>query len=200
MPQLVDTVEELDKDLRPVAHIRLRVVLASLGEHVAERDPILLNQHLEAFKCAVVGVEEELAERAKLRSSIPSIRAMDKDVALVHLHSFQNFVRTGQDTHQDLAVARAFKDLKPVLALRLIVEGDNVGHFMHFLEGLSHDMDVVNVAKEYTTVLVGRVKTAIFVPAPFELVCAGIQERSSIENLHNASLVLRCTVANADRP
>lgn len=57
VPQLVDTVEELDKDLRSVAHVRLRVVLASLGEHVPERDPIFLNQDLEPIKCAVVRVE-----------------------------------------------------------------------------------------------------------------------------------------------
>lgn len=56
MPKRLNAVEELQEDLCSVARITGRVVATPSAKHVAKRDPVFLDEHLEAFKCAIVGI------------------------------------------------------------------------------------------------------------------------------------------------
>lgn len=60
LTDLPDTVDELQEDRRT---IRIRMVTVSVSdallELVSEAQPLLLDQHLEAFQSAVVRIEEE---------------------------------------------------------------------------------------------------------------------------------------------
>ena len=55
---------------------------ASFAKHVTERDPVFLDEHLETFKRAKVGIQQELGERAKLCGPVPAIAAVNQDVLL----------------------------------------------------------------------------------------------------------------------
>ena len=73
MPYLVNTVKELKEYLRTIVTVAVRVVLASFREHMAKRDPILFDEHLESLKSAVIRINHQLRQRTKLGRAIPAI-------------------------------------------------------------------------------------------------------------------------------
>ena len=56
MPQLVDTVEELQEDLRAVALINYRVVPAPSAKHVSKGEPFFLDQDLKSLESSIVWI------------------------------------------------------------------------------------------------------------------------------------------------
>ena len=62
MPNMMHTVQKLHENLRPIVTITARIVLASFSKHVAKGDPILFNEHLEAFESPIVRVQHKLSQ------------------------------------------------------------------------------------------------------------------------------------------
>lgn len=95
---LPDAVEELQKHRRPIG-VRVMVVAvtdalrtmkqllivwiinkqldAYLLEFMSETEPLLFDEHLKSFHCAIVRIEQQHCQRRQLRRPIPSVRAMD---------------------------------------------------------------------------------------------------------------------------
>lgn len=73
--QLPGAVQELRKDGRHLARIRLYVA-AAFAELVPKRQPVLLDERLKALNCAIVRIQHELRQRTHLSSAIPAIRAV----------------------------------------------------------------------------------------------------------------------------
>ena len=115
MPYLVDAVKELEEYLRSIVTVAVRVVLASFREHVAKRDPVFLNEDLESLKSAVIRVNHQLCQRAKLGRAIPAIRAMDQNVILLVRERMQDLIRACNYSHQNRPVARIVEYLMPAL-------------------------------------------------------------------------------------
>lgn len=63
MPHLVDTVQELNENRTAVAHVRSTEMTTSSAKHVAERQPIFLDQDLEPIYCSVIRVYQKLDHR-----------------------------------------------------------------------------------------------------------------------------------------
>jgi len=56
VPDLVNTVKELEEDRTAIAHIRLGEMPTSPTEHMTEAKPVFFDEHLEAIKCSVVRI------------------------------------------------------------------------------------------------------------------------------------------------
>ena len=65
-PYLVNSIKELEEDGTEVVGGGGGGVVAFLRELVPKRYPVLLNKHLEALECAVVGVQQYLSQRHHL--------------------------------------------------------------------------------------------------------------------------------------
>jgi hypothetical protein len=64
----------------------LDVVARSMAELVAEREPLFFDEHLKSVHSAIVRIKQEARQRARLRRSIPSVRAMDHYVYCLIVH------------------------------------------------------------------------------------------------------------------
>ena len=73
MPDLMDAVKELSKNLASITKIPRTIVTASSGKHMTKGTPIFLDKNLEAFECSIIGVKEKLSQSRELRCTIPSI-------------------------------------------------------------------------------------------------------------------------------
>lgn len=71
---------------------------------------------------------------------------------------------------------------------------------MHLFEGLSDNMNIAYVTKNDLAVRVGRVWAAVLVPTALELVCASVEQRSSVIYFHESRLVQLSTITLADLP
>ena len=89
---MVYTIKELDEHLRSVSSITSWVMSASFAKHVTERNPILLDQNLEAFKRSEVRIEHKLGQWTKLSCSVPAIRAVNQDVLLASMNGLKDLV------------------------------------------------------------------------------------------------------------
>ena len=107
MPNLVHAVEKLKEYLRAIVAIAVWVVLTAFRKHVAERDPIFFDEDLEAFESAVVWVDHQLSQRAKLGCSIPAIWTMDQNIVLLMGERVQDLICARKNPHKDRPVARA---------------------------------------------------------------------------------------------
>ena len=93
---------------------------APLSKHVPERDPVFLDQDLEAFKGSIVGVKEELGKGAELGRSVPAVRAVDQYIVLELIDRLQNVIDASQNPSQYSPIARAVEKLVPGLGGRLL--------------------------------------------------------------------------------
>ena len=71
---------------------------------------------------------------------------------------------------------------------------------MHFFESFSDNMNIAYVTKNNLAVRVGRVWAAVLVPATLKLVCASVEQRSSVIDFHESRLVHLSTITLADLP
>jgi hypothetical protein len=75
--QLMNTVEPLKEYRTSLICVGATQTLAAPVCHfMAKVKPLFFDQNLEALKCPVIGVKQQLGERHKLRSSIPAIAAV----------------------------------------------------------------------------------------------------------------------------
>jgi hypothetical protein len=72
--ELRDRVQELEEDGAEVVGRRV----PALGELVAEREPVLVDERREAARRAIPRVEPELRERADLGGPVPAVGAVDE--------------------------------------------------------------------------------------------------------------------------
>ena len=92
MPKLVHAVEELKEDLRTIIAITVRVVLTAFWEHVAEWDPILLDEDLESLESAIIRIDHQLRQRTELGCTIPAIRTMNQNIVLLTTERVQDLI------------------------------------------------------------------------------------------------------------
>ena len=71
--QLPDAIDQLRENGRRLLLVALQVT-APIGEFVAERQPVLLDQSLQTLKRPVVRVHQHLGQRTHLGSSVPACR------------------------------------------------------------------------------------------------------------------------------
>ena len=88
----------------------------------------------------------------------------------------------------------------PTLWCGLLSCCDVVSHIMHFFERLSDNMNIAYVTKNNLAVRVGWVWAAVLVPTALKLVCASIEQRSSVIDFHESRLVQLSTITLADLP
>mmetsp|Transcript_49396 Transcript_49396/g.124186 ORF Transcript_49396/g.124186 Transcript_49396/m.124186 type:complete len:207 (+) Transcript_49396:1230-1850(+) len=112
--QLVDTVEELEKD-RTALLVRRIVVTGSVAlcELVPEGHPLAFYQDLQALQRAVVRIQQGERQRGELRCAVPPVRAMHQHrAALLH-----------QAGHQRGATQNGAQVLQPVATVQLTQKG-----------------------------------------------------------------------------
>ena len=61
------------------------VAAASVGKLVTEFEPLSLDERLETFDGAVMGIEEKLGQRRDLRRPVPAVGTVDEDGATLGL-------------------------------------------------------------------------------------------------------------------
>lgn len=66
VPNLVNTVQKLDKNGTALVHLLRAVHSAALCKHVAEGEEILFDQNLKASECSEVGIDHELCQGTHL--------------------------------------------------------------------------------------------------------------------------------------
>jgi hypothetical protein len=86
VPNLVNTVQKLNKNGRSKSTVFFLQVIASFAEHVPKRHPVLFYQNLEPLYSSVIGIQKHLSQRTELRCAIPAIRAVNHDVLVWLLH------------------------------------------------------------------------------------------------------------------
>lgn len=158
--QLMDAVEELEEDWRLLLCVlRAGRVVATIQEFVTISDPLLFNQHLEANVSAVIRIEHQHRQRSELRRSVPTVRAMDYDGCLLHVHqggcensSIQDSLNMLQPTtvvqtiDPSVAIHASYTSSKDALWSKWAWKRSSYGT-LQSNQAIAHRVDVLNAKK-----------------------------------------------------
>ena len=89
---------------------------------------------------------------------------------------------------QNLPVSRIVELCEPVRGEpSFVARNRQIGHIIKLFEGITDNMDVVNVSKGNSTVRVVTVQATVFISSTGELICTCIEKWSSIVDFNKAS-------------
>jgi len=167
-------LDELLKDRRSL--IFLHRVIPSMTtpflELMSDGEPFLFNEHDEALHGPIVRVQAELHQTAKLRGSVPSIRAMAQNGALLHRQTPNHHHRPFEQFPNMTQPLGAAQQLEPLLISRRSQIGVRVNQIRQSLSRFAHNVNVLDVQKLQNDVFI---KIRVFESAASHPVCSRIQ-------------------------
>lgn len=188
VPNLMHAVQELQKDRRSVRQVARAVVPVPTTELMPERKPIFVDQNLKAFEGAIVGIQQQLSQRTKLRRTVPAIGAMHKDIRIgVTGHDLENVIRAIEQVLNNLSIASRVESVRPELQLGVFILAHlGVRNLTYAFVGVSNTVDVFNFAELELAVCVTLSRSTIFEATAFQVVHDCVEVWSCVKN-HNCA-------------
>ena len=151
-----------------------------------KRQPVLVDQDLEALKRPVVRIKHQLWKSAHLRCPVPSVWTVNQHIDAVIYQWIHNVVSRFQNVSNNLSIPCIFPFFLEVVLSFL------ESQIAHFFVGFSDIVNVANIAKLQFAIRVA-LPPASLVSTKFEHVYCCVELGASIINLDCNRLIIRTT-------
>ena len=138
-------VQELNEDGTPLLILVVFVVVAEPPRKLmAEREPLFLNQLLEASDCTVSAIEQDLSEGSQLGRPVPPVSAVNENVIFMIYDSVHDVVYSCKNVGGQVHILGIFDSLEIFLR---VVKDIGLAQVIHLLHSVSYCVNIIDITE-----------------------------------------------------